>query len=750
MSNNAVIINYSPQSASIDEMLRYAQLIADAFSKALDQNECNVKILIGLRQQIKDDRDTLRDLYNITSGKNYPLYQQPYPTVYNSKNKQIVYPVKPEDIPPEVTKETLKRLKEKCYDCEFNFPKITFHNSLKFSFERLKLHINMYLDAFKSLNPNFCHVSGALNWSCLQDLIKLITLLLSAYSAVLALRKISGISLNMFIKGVISGLLGQIIGNLRLQVDLSQTGLACLIKVFEEIANNIPDGSTIHSQIPPGLLEDLGLILEPNEENRIHIDEDTILRGSKMRLPEYRVQFDENGKENYVFTGWVTTDDDADIYDVQELDTMVKRGELQADTTHHEHHTVSGLGTNSSAVLNNINNYNNSDSDFSNISNQNLSGTTNKNKASPKFDIRTNKYYQDMLRNFNDPKGQNFLKTFTQKFKKEVHYYEQTVSNAFKYVNDTIEQAIEDFNTNIEQIFGLIDYFQCEAERTGPGFTEILDLIQRLATVINLISSIISLVARRQIEKLCKTKGDIADVSDILVDDVLTSANDTYNDLYPLDVVNDFLGKVVVNTTKGNGDIVPIIYNKDSKPLLPKLNFKTCNLNEFIDAHKPSNLIPTIIADIINNPNRPRGPFNEDDDGYLVTGDPKHKGVPLRDVIDKERWIEYSTQFVPAPIVRDDWIFIDKNGNLTDISIHEDNGYGVKNILDLVYNNPLPRSQKNPDTNNTDSTDTSFRTKITTPFYSEANDKDKKAFENKCRDINDVLDIVETLRGITK
>lgn len=746
--NNTLVINYSSQSASVDELLRYAQLIADAFSKALDQNECNVKVLIAVRQQIKDDRDTLKDLNNMLSNKHKPLYQKPLIQVHQT-DKQIKYPLKVTTVPPEVTKEILKRLKEKCYHCDFDFPKISFHNNLKFSFDRLKLHIQLYKDAFKALNPNFCHVSGALNWSCLQDLIKLITLLLSAYSAVLALRKISGISLNMFIKGVISGLLGQLVGNLRLQIDLSQTGLSCLIKVFEEIANNIPDGSTIHSKIPPGLLEDLGMIIE----DRSASSEELLMANRertyehKLRLPEYKVVLDDNGSPRYEFSGWV--DAGPENYDTwADLQTLVKDGTLPPDHKglHHDHSHETDIGSSSSYVLKKFN-IDRRDSIPPN-DHFGMSGYPTPNYFKPKNSIVNNKYYQATLRNFNDPKGINFMKKFTQQFKQDVNYYEQTVSNAFKYVNDTIEQAIADFNTNISQIFGLIDYFQCEAERTGPGFMELLDLLNRLSVVINLLSSIIAVVARRQIEKMCKTKGDITDVSDILSYPTEFRGADGYNDLYPLDVVNEFLGKVVVNTTNGNGQIAPIIYNKPVKPLLPKLSFHNCNLNDFIDAHKPSNIINTIVNDIVNNPQRPKGPFSEDDDAFLVTGDPKHKGIPLKDVIDKEKWSQYDTQFVPAPIVKDDWILLDKNGNLTDIGLNQDKGYGVKDILDLIYNNPLPESDKDTNKGNPSSTDTSFRTKIETPFYSDS--KDKYEFENKCRDINDVLDIVESLRGIKK
>jgi hypothetical protein len=105
-------------------------------------------------------------------------------------------------------------MKDSCYHCDIGWPGLDFNENFNWSFQKLKVSLDIYIKSFKQItNPNMCHVSSAFNYSCLQDLLKLIALLLSAYSAILALRKLSGISLSAFIKGVISGLLGQLLGS---------------------------------------------------------------------------------------------------------------------------------------------------------------------------------------------------------------------------------------------------------------------------------------------------------------------------------------------------------------------------------------------------------------------------------------------------------------------------------------------------------------------------------------------------------
>ena len=58
-----VQLNYEENASTLDEYLRYCQLIADAFSKSLDQNECNIKVVIGIAQELTNQKNEVEDLW---------------------------------------------------------------------------------------------------------------------------------------------------------------------------------------------------------------------------------------------------------------------------------------------------------------------------------------------------------------------------------------------------------------------------------------------------------------------------------------------------------------------------------------------------------------------------------------------------------------------------------------------------------------------------------------------------------------
>lgn len=703
-----VQLDFEETSSSLDEYLRYCQIISDAFARSLDQNECNIKVVIGIAQELTNQQNEVEDLWEFMkpdvyippTGTSQDVYKEEdgTDTVVNNDSSTIS---------PSAVAAIKNKIKEACYDCDYGWPGINFNENFNWSFEKLKLSLDTYISTFKQItNPNFCHAAGAFNFACLQDLLKLIALLLSAYSAVLALRKIGSISLSAFIKGVISGLLGQLLGSISLQLDLSKTGLSCLIKVFEEIASNIPDGSNLSANLPDGFLEDLGIKLDDSTN--------TNATPTMIKEPIYEDYTDETGKISTRFVGYREVQQASSVTSTG-LDAYNDDGTLKDATTV----TAKADGTNSNTTAA----YN---------------------------------WYQDTLKNLGNPTGENFLKQFTKQLKKDSDDYQEQVSNSFKYVNDTISQATDDFNNTISQLFGLLDYFQCEFARSGTDFLELLEYMQKLINVINLLSAVISLVAKKQVEKLCQTKGSVADLSDIISEDIILSGS---NDLDPVDVIEEFLGKVVEETVDENDEIVPIIYDKDKETMLPKLNLLSCNLKEFIDAHNIDNIIEKAIEEVRKDAEKDRVVQY---DTYESKFDPSlypHVSLPSSNIVDRDKWKVYPIQYVRPPYSKSNWSELPLEDQQKELEKNSNTDYGLQSILDFVYNNPLDRTSDvsktekattNDSSSKDDKTspvnDKSYRDSIKTPFYSPAG-KDKKSFENECRSINDVLSIIENLQG---
>lgn len=705
-------IEYKEDVSNTDEYLRYSQLIIQAFTKALDQNECTVKALVGIHTEIKDQKETLEDLWNITqtdSNKDGVGITKPVVDKEDEIKEIVADPEK------ELDKDSVlyikDNLKSRCIDCDYDFPKINFNNNLGYSFDKLKTSLQLYADAFdKITNPNFCQASTAFEFACLQDIIKLITLLLSVFSAILALRKISNISLNGFIKGVISGLLGMVVGSLRLQFDLSQTGLSCLINAISTIANNIPDGESVSGYIPESWFTET--------------EDDTVLTAQGddeyITVSEMESYIDENGNvQNRVKS-------------VTKVPVLKETVAFNGKTTEQD---------------------------------------------SPYTDTKL----KEALKDLSDPKNQNIVKQFTKAFKKDSSEYEKQISNSFKYVNDVIDQVQADFNENVSQIFGLVDYFQCEAGRTGTDFLEIVDYLQKIINVVNLLSAIAAMVAKKHIEKMCKTKDAVSDLTEEEKEVLVREPNQ----LEPVDILEEFLEKVVEKTVDENDEIIPIIYDKPKESILPKLSLDTCNLNEFIQSHTVDKIIEKVVEEIRKEKeeerlreNKPKpwnpngvspdyykdglGTFPETSlDDVVIDRDPGIR-TPFKEVINKQKWELYPIQFIKPNFNLDEINNeTQREENKTILDKNLDASFGVKTILDFIYNNPTEQIQvkdpeKETETNyfkpNLD--DISVVTKpgnknksnLKNPSHSKY-EADSDAYQNTCRDINDVLNVLDQIKG---
>ena len=722
-------VEYKEESTQSDEYLRYAQLIINAFTKALDQNECNVKALVGIHEEIKDQKQVLEDLWDLTKTNKHTKSNnntQRVPVFRDDYISDYIYDSN-EPLDNDLTQNIKDRFKERCIDCDFDWPSLSFEHNLSWSFDKLRASLNMYLTAFDKIrNPNFCQAAGMFDFSCLQDLIKLIALFLSVYSAILGLRKLSNISLQGFIRGVITGLLGELIGGIRLQFDLSQTGIMCMINAIEQMAMNIPDGESMSGYVP----EDWFNKDEEEEEVDSEKDEDGNLIIPNPQVPNYVTYIDENGVEQERIDGMI---------DIEPLPT--------------------------SNVLN-------------------YRSTYEDNVYNPFSDEGMKRAMEDL----SNPKNQNIVKQYANLIKKDASEYQKVLGGVFKYINETIEQVLEDFNADVSSMFGLVEYLQCEAGRTGTDFVEILEYMQQIINVINLLSALAAVIAKKQIKKMCKTTNMVGESG--LSDEAKETILNTPHELDPVEVLEEFLEKVVENTVDENDEIIPLIYDKPKESILPKLSLETCNLKEFIEAHTADNIIKKVVENIREEERRsrrtPENPkfwrkpgltpeYFEDTfgtyspytlDPVTVEGDTP-KRVYFKDVVLGDRWSLYPIQFVKPRFNLDEIkndVVLDENDTI--LAKNLDSSFGVKTILDFIYNNPTEvidyantTRDKKPeepvidffkpnlqDLNETGTTENSNKSRLKNPKESKYR-PDSASYQNICRDINDVLSVLENIKG---
>lgn len=600
------VIQHTTVSNTSDSILYNAQIICKAFSDALDQNECSLKIPIGLDQEIRATLNTLVTLYNLA---NPPAQVLPEITsningtfIYN--NPKLINPVQSISLA-----DATKALKSNCLACNFGLPRLNISNQFSFSFKQLQLQLKLYTDIFDQLsNPNLCQAAFAFRFACLPDILKLLALLLSVYSAILAARKLGSISLSGFIKGVIGALLGKIIGSFNIQIDLSQTGIGCLLNALNEIADQMPRSDELADQL-------------------------------------------------------------AELKDPNAFSTAI--------------------------------------------------GTINDNVG--------------MV--------DGYIKQLT----KQTKGVSSDISNVFREVSDTVNQVVVDFNEQLGSIFGLLDYLQCEAGRSGSDFTQILEYMQKIVNIINLLSAIAALIAKKQVmAALCATKNSTSSLATV-PSDILYADN---TDLQQADLIAEYTGLVVALTTNNNGDIAPLIYNKEQPTILPKLDMYTCNLSEFIKAHTVDNITNAVLNNIITNQ-------NAENAADTNTTPNNQQGLSLNpsNVNIRNSWNEYAIQYeVPEYLVKDP-ITGHASISAPDITTLNNNSQNaIETILNFVYNNPLDRVPVSSSDNTAPTTVTSnsgtpvaantTKAKYGTATYTE---NEKLTFQNKCKDIDDVLNLLKNI-----
>lgn len=594
-------IPYTEDSSEANELIHYCTIIAKAFAEALDQNECNLKVVISIAEDLKDTIRDSEDMYEIiTKNPTVP------PKIVEKDNSVIIESITPTPVNRVENQPAISSfLKQSCFKCELGLPEIDILGKLEWSWNKLKLFIEAYTDLFDQLlDPNFCHITYAFQYTCIPDIIKLIAMLLSVYAAILALRRLGGISLNAFVKGVISGLLGQIINTFKIQIDFSKTGIGCIINLLEELSSLVPDGENLSSQ------------LTDEEMELLNIDGD------------------------YSFAG----------------------------------------------------------------------------------------------------------KQYIEQLKKQSEGFARDTSNVFKSISETVNRATEDFNSNLESIFNIIDYLQCEIGRSGAGFLELAEYIQKLINIINLLSAIATMIARKQIQqKLCTTKVSAEGL-------ILTPSNEElYTPITELEVnevISEYLGKIVEDTKDSNDNIIPLIYSKDKKPILPKLNLLTCNLKEFIDAHSVEEITRRVVEDIEEEnriKERERTAYEGRPDTSLAAIDSSLTRVDIENFTKRSNnWQEYPLSYSKPSFLDTENTEINSNSTIENINTNKDNA--LQSILDFVYNNPLTRTEVNtkPQVKEEKVDIETSKTKEKIRFADLGSSiTNQTSFDSRCRDIEDILNRIK-------
>jgi len=213
-------------------LLYRAQLIANTFAKGLEDNECLLVIPVALHQELKQNLDE--------AEKTVELEEK---LVSEEENRNVGGTSPIGGIYTPISTAASAKLKNSCFQCKFQKPKLKIESNFKFSFDKLKVSIDTFKLLFEKPNIDPCQALNLFKFTCLPDILKLLSMLLTAYIMIMSSVKILNISLTGFIQGIIRGLMSTLVASVKINLDIGQSNIQCIINIVKDIAKAIPSDS---------------------------------------------------------------------------------------------------------------------------------------------------------------------------------------------------------------------------------------------------------------------------------------------------------------------------------------------------------------------------------------------------------------------------------------------------------------------------------------------------------------------------
>lgn len=265
-------ITYKPESLDSGLLLYEAELIANAFSKALEENNCLIILPIALHQELETTIKDLEELRDTASNTNNQLEKRP--TGDGRPHTQDgIFNVSADDI---------QAVKDECFSCDIELPTIKFDIKLDGLIGKIKAQLDAFHKLGKVDKLDLCQVSYATSQQCIPDIVRLIGLILTALLAIMALKKLSNLSIMAFIKGILSTLLGKLLGSVKLTVDIGSLNLGCFVEILKELALAVPTQENIARTMAKQNALDAGLLVATDRSN-LEVNSNSPLRSSVIR-----------------------------------------------------------------------------------------------------------------------------------------------------------------------------------------------------------------------------------------------------------------------------------------------------------------------------------------------------------------------------------------------------------------------------------------------------------------------------------
>lgn len=243
----------SDRKAGLNEALYHAQVIVDAFSRALDDAQCVSRLPLAVYTEADQQefriREAIRPLLENPSEdpdfNRFVEFDYVVPKKANVVNRPTPRPKQNRRIP----RSSIRQWQEECLECGIDIPDFNYEALLSGMLSRSEAFLAQIQSLFNLKLPNLCQVAYMMSFLCIPDLISILALILSAIIKLMATFSIGNIALSGFILGILSAVIAALLDYILAVLSSALRPVTCLIDSMAEVINQIPTKDKIGSQL---------------------------------------------------------------------------------------------------------------------------------------------------------------------------------------------------------------------------------------------------------------------------------------------------------------------------------------------------------------------------------------------------------------------------------------------------------------------------------------------------------------------
>jgi len=239
----------------VSESMFHAQVIIDAFSKALQEKQCMSRIPIAVYTEAELYEERLK--YTLTyfniDEEDDPILEPElsYSYVVPGEDPDLSTVQEPEERDAVIGRNEYRReWVEECFNCDYGeLPEL----DLDAIFADILRRINDFIDQIRHMfdfnMPNFCQFAYLLSWICIPDLVAILALLLAAILKLIGSIFLGVFSLAAFIMGIIQMIIGALLRFALAMIAYALAPIACLLDTLANIANALPTDEVLERRL---------------------------------------------------------------------------------------------------------------------------------------------------------------------------------------------------------------------------------------------------------------------------------------------------------------------------------------------------------------------------------------------------------------------------------------------------------------------------------------------------------------------